>query len=109
MAESCDAFKAMAVDWDLVRHLVASHHGRCRPWAPVIHDDRPIEVAWTLDGNAVQASSATALERLDSGVADRFWTLTRRYGWWGLAGLETCLRLADHRASEVAESVEDAP
>ena len=36
---------------------------------------------------------------LSSGVADRFWRQTRRLGWWGVAYVESVLRLSDWYAS----------
>ena len=88
------------VDFDLLLHLVASHHGRCRPFAPVVEDTDPVEVRC---GNW-RARSDHGLERLGSGVSERFWRLTRRYGWYGLAFLEAVLRLADHRESEAEQN-----
>jgi CRISPR-associated endonuclease/helicase Cas3 len=105
LAESAPALLDGAHDLDLVLHLVEGHHGHCRPFAPAVLDPRPLDVALDIDGHAVKASSATRLECLDddvSGVAQRFFRLIRRYGYWGLSYLEACLRLADHRASEAA-------
>jgi CRISPR-associated endonuclease/helicase Cas3 len=94
-------------DFDLVAHLVASHHGYCRPFAPAIEDCEPVEVA--LSDHRSQAfgsiafgktTSAHGLHRLDSPLADRFWSLVAKYGWLELCWLEAILRLADHRASE---------
>ena len=85
---------------ELALHLIASHHGNCRPFAPVIFDEQPVAVAVELQGRHMDWNGATNLERVDSGVAQRYWRLTRRYGWWGLAWLESLLRLADHRRSE---------
>lgn len=85
---------------DLVLHLVASHHGWCRPLPPPVREPEQIEVRQSINGIALRSNTQHGLTRLDSGVPDRFWRLTRRHGWWGLAWLETILRLADHRRSE---------
>jgi len=88
---------------DLVLHLVESHHGHCRPFAPPVEDPVPVQVQIEASGRVFIASSATGLERLDAGPAERFWRLTRNFGWWGLCWLESLLRLADHRRSELEE------
>ena len=93
-----------AVIRDLVLHLIASHHGHCRPFAPVVFDTESVSVDCALSGHRMHWTGPTELERLDSGVADRFWQLTRVYGWWGLAWLEALLRLADWRRSEWEET-----
>ena len=100
LIESAPGLLESAHDPELVLHLVASHHGFCRPFAPVVTDDEPLEVEHATLGHRMSAGSATGLERLDSGVTERFWQLVRRYGWWGLAWLEALMRLADHRCSE---------
>jgi CRISPR-associated endonuclease/helicase Cas3 len=97
---------------DLILHLIAATHGHCRPFAPIIPDESPVVVRlrWSTepesslrDGLEVSHSSATGLEHVGTGVADRFWRLVRRHGWWGLALLETILLLADHRTSEAEQ------
>ena len=105
LVESAPQSLENAHDPDLVMHLIASHHGRCRPFAPVVFDREPVpvKVESTILGYPMAAKSDTRLERLDSGVPERFWHLVRRYGWWGLAWLEALLRLADHRCSEAEQ------
>jgi len=93
-----------AHDPELVLHLVASHHGHCRPFAPPVLDEEPVDVALEHgDWKFGPVSSANGLHRLDSTIADRFWRLVEKYGWLELCWLEAVLRLADHRASEAEQ------
>lgn len=87
-------------DADLVLHLIASHHGHARPFAPVSPDPMPPSVSGRLgseqiDLGATQRAALVAPHRIDSGLADRFWRMNRRYGWWGIAYIEAIVRLAD--------------
>lgn len=91
-------------DSDLVLHLIGCHHGHCRPLAPVVEDVMPEQIIVRCNGHRLTASSNTGMERLDSGVPERFWRLVRRYGWWGLAWLEALFLLADYRRSEAEQN-----
>lgn len=102
-------------DVELVLHLVASHHGYCRPFAPVLVDEAPIDVSLTGHQSRVfgpidfsPTTSKHELHRLDAPVGDRFWRLVAKYGWQELCWLEAILRLADHRASEEEQTREVA-
>ena len=107
LIESAPGLLGSASDQGLALHLVASHHGYCRPFAPVAADPEPLKVEATVLGHRMFAKSDTGLERLDGGVPERFWNLVRRYGWWGLAWLEALMRLADHRRSEEEQKVNE--
>ena len=85
---------------DLLLHLIASHHGRCRGMAPVIPDPQPEPFDVEVAGEILRfAGQDCPLAHLSQGVARRFWSLNRRFGWWGLPYLETLLRLADQYES----------
>lgn len=100
------ADKYLAADFperDLVLHLIANHHGYCRAFPPVILDGEPrgASLNGAGQGESISAGEIQARppHRLESGIAERFWSLTRRFGWWGLPYLESLLRLADWQAS----------
>jgi CRISPR-associated endonuclease/helicase Cas3 len=97
----------------LILHLIASHHGHARPFAPICLDPEPPPVKGrlgeiTLEISAEERSASIPAHHLGSGLSERFWQLTRRYGWWGLAYLEAILRLGDWYGSEFIKTGEEA-
>ncbi len=115
------------VDRDIVLRLIESHHGYARPFAtvvldcPTLPDNQSSNIAFgelrsislrlseywpEIEVDSGKRDDFVPLHRLNSGVVDRFWKLTRRFGWWGLAYFESILRLADQRASAAEEQEE---
>jgi CRISPR-associated endonuclease/helicase Cas3 len=95
-------------DPELFEYLIGAHHGRGRPLWPFAEDDEvsyppgtvPVELGGLLLAVELPARPETSLMPLSCEWVDIFWRLVRRYGYWGLAYLETLLVLADHRQSE---------
>ena len=87
-----DARFADAHDPHLVLWLIGTHHGLGRPFFgfadPQDRGQGPQSLAYDFDG----CDWPSLFDRL-----------SRYYGIWRLAWLETILRLADHRASEAAD------
>lgn len=90
--ESEPEFRAIADDEqkDLIRHLIAVHHGRGRPHFQT-------DEAFDPDHSSTDAISA--------GVPRRFAKLQWKYGRWGLAYLESLLRAADYAASAAPSQI----
>ncbi len=84
----------------LIRYLVGTHHGFGRGFQPVVESDRGTTFELELDGARLGYSGTPGLGALGSGWPDLFSELNHQYGPWGLAYLESILRLADHRRSE---------
>ena len=72
---------------DLVLHAIAAHHGRARPHFPLEEAFDP-------------KHSEEAVRAIVREVPRRFARLQRRYGRWGLAYLESLVRVADIAASQ---------
>lgn len=87
-------------EYDLVRHLVLTHHGHGRPTCPTSSPGAE-RTQVCIDGNAVDASTDPG--KPDWSQPERFALLTERFGYWGLALLEATLRQADHRVSAATE------
>ena len=87
----------------LALHLIATHHGYARPFASFVEDDTPPDVDLPVKEQHIVLTGAERARHpthaLDYGLAERFWQMNRRHGWWGMAFLESVLRLADQTAS----------
>lgn len=86
------------LDGELVVHLVASHHGWARPLMAAAPDPDPR--AFQVTANGLLVTVEGVLSPVDWEQPTRFERLQDRYGVWGLALLEACLRLADMACSE---------
>lgn len=86
-------------DPELAQYLAGSHHGHGRPYMPAIEDDGT-EIDFVFGDHRLQFIGEHGLEKLDSNWVELFWRMVRRYGYWGLAFLETIMRLADQQRSE---------
>jgi len=97
LAESRSSGLANPEDHDLMLHLIAAHHGFARPFLKPLEttDSEPNEVDLRPLGLNYVGTTDYSAATLSSGVAERFQSLQKRFGWWGLAWLETLLRLAD--------------
>lgn len=105
MLESCKNVLDAACDEDLVLHLIGTHHGWGRPLLPVINDPDMPMYSYTFDGHEIKSATNISEGTLVLDMADRFWRLVDRYGYYELAWLGTILCLADHRISaEEAQS-----
>jgi CRISPR-associated endonuclease/helicase Cas3 len=86
-------------------HLVSSHHGLGRPLLPPIVDKAPVDVAVVATGAGHGTLSSD--DTVDWAGPSRFGQLTERYGRWGLALLESIVRLADIWCSARSEECND--
>ncbi len=107
---------ASAPDRELVVWLIGTHHGLGRPLFPHADDaDNGTRVnllrAFGCEAALPAGPGPQSLAYDFNGKdwAGLFGALKERYGIWGLARLEAFVRLADHRASEMADASDGAP
>lgn len=86
-------------DPELLLYLIGTHHGRGRPFMPAITDGGVSAITLKFDYMEFCFEGNHNLDLLNSAWPEKFWSLNRKYGYWGLAYLETLVRLADHKCS----------
>jgi CRISPR-associated endonuclease/helicase Cas3 len=83
----------------LVVHLIGTHHGHGRPCFQPIDDPTPEPTRYEVGGASQEAWSTELQGPLDDDWVETFFQLSRTYGPWGLAYLETLVRSADVECS----------
>jgi CRISPR-associated endonuclease/helicase Cas3 len=78
----------------LTAHLIGSHHGYWRPYAPEVYDNSFRNFEFELFDRKWKS-----LKPFNQFVNKNFEELNTKYGSWGLSYLEVIFRLADHAAS----------
>ncbi len=103
------ALLATKTDDDLLLHLIVTHHGAARPFAPAIEENssakRPFEASLFGEKLTLESSAQTPT-RWNVELSERFWRIVRKYGWWGAAYREAIFRLADHEQSRTEQDDE---
>ncbi|MCQ3811815.1 MAG: type I-U CRISPR-associated helicase/endonuclease Cas3 [Acidimicrobiia bacterium] len=87
---------------NLLLHLVVAHHGHGRPLVRPVEDLTGTKVTYQIGGHDVTA--VADLSEVDWEQPNRFATLNKHYGCWGLALLEAIVRQADHLVSAAAQT-----
>jgi CRISPR-associated endonuclease/helicase Cas3 len=101
----------------LLVHLIGTHHGRGRPmWPLTINDELPDgaaipeQITCQLDSFGLQTAGRhrpeAELTPFHAGWVDHFCGMVRKYGYWGLAYLESLIVLADHRQSDAEKEAD---
>ena len=85
-------------DEALTMHLVATHHGHGRPFLHPLDADR--EASVMRPGPPFPGDSDDLQTGFHASSGGRFEMMNARYGLWGLAYLESILRIADARCVE---------
>lgn len=101
-AEMAHASGLLVDEGGLDLHLIASHHGWGRPFFPLKVDKTYSPFMRRILGVMVKSDKPSSVFMAARGF-DAFWELNRKYGPWGLAMLETIVRLADWTASRRAD------
>lgn len=84
---------------ELLRFLIATHHGYGRPLFPPQVDPENASVSYRGELGDMTADSPYRFGSPAAVTPRDFETTVQRYSWFGTAWLESILRLADHGAS----------
>lgn len=107
-----DAILASLTTDDLLRHLVATHHGSARPFANSVEENDEAKAPFVGDLFGLKFTTASSKQDIagwNAELPERFWRMVRQHGWWGSAFREAVFRLADHAQSRAEQEKEWSP